>query len=97
MTRREDQAMSRPTKASSHAPARAQRAPQGPSQRQLRAGELVRHALVEILREEDLLDPALAGVSVTMTEVRMSPGPEARPLLRRAARRRPCAGGGRRR
>ena len=45
----------------------------GPSQRQLRAGELVRHALVEILREEDLNDPALAGVSVTVTEVRMSP------------------------
>jgi len=45
----------------------------GPSQRQLRAGELVRHALVEILREEDLQDEALAGVSVTVTEVRMSP------------------------
>jgi ribosome-binding factor A len=43
------------------------------SQRQLRAGELVRHALVEILREEDLQDPALAGVSVTLTEVRVSP------------------------
>jgi ribosome-binding factor A len=39
----------------------------------LRAGELVRHALVEILREEDLGDEALAGVSVTVTEVRMSP------------------------
>lgn len=45
----------------------------GPSQRQLRAGELVRHALVEVLREEELLDPALDGVSVTVTEVRMSP------------------------
>jgi ribosome-binding factor A len=33
----------------------------------------VRHALVDILREEDLEDPALAGVSVTVTEVRMSP------------------------
>ena len=51
----------------------AQRAATGPSQRQLRAGELVRHALVEILREEELQDPALAGVSVTVTEVRMSP------------------------
>ncbi|HTX47793.1 MAG TPA: 30S ribosome-binding factor RbfA [Caulobacteraceae bacterium] len=46
---------------------------QGPSQRQLRAGELVRHALVDILREEDLQDEALVGVSVTVTEVRMSP------------------------
>ncbi len=46
---------------------------QGPSQRQLRAGELIRHTLVEILRDEDFADPALAGVSVTVTEVRMSP------------------------
>src|ERR1700760_1409843 len=59
-------AMSRP---SHHSRAAAK----GPSQRQLRAGELVRHALVEILREEDLQDPALKGVSVTVTEVRMSP------------------------
>jgi ribosome-binding factor A len=65
--------MSRHSKPASHAPARGHRPPQGPSQRQLRAGELVRHALVEILREEDLQDPALAGVSVTVTEVRMSP------------------------
>jgi ribosome-binding factor A len=48
-------------------------APKGPSQRQLRAGELVRHALVEILREEEITDPALEGVSVTVTEVRMTP------------------------
>jgi ribosome-binding factor A len=33
----------------------------------------MRHALVEILREEDITDPALEGVSVTVTEVRMSP------------------------
>lgn len=43
-----------------------------PSQRQLRAGELVRHALVEILREDDLDDPALAGVSVTISQVKVS-------------------------
>jgi ribosome-binding factor A len=65
--------MSRHSKPPTHAPARGPRAPQGPSQRQLRAGELVRHALVEILREEEVQDPALAGVSVTVTEVRMSP------------------------
>ena len=47
--------------------------PLGPSQRQLRAGELIRHALVDILREEELADPALQGVSVTVSEVRMSP------------------------
>ena len=45
----------------------------GPTQRQLRAGELIRHSLVEILREEDISDAALEGVSVTVTEVRMSP------------------------
>ncbi|MBE7217486.1 MAG: 30S ribosome-binding factor RbfA [Caulobacteraceae bacterium] len=48
-------------------------APEGPSQRQLRAGELVRHALAEMLREVDIQDPAVAGVSVTVTEVRASP------------------------
>ena len=45
----------------------------GPSQRQLRAGELIRHALVEVLREEEVHDPALKGVSITVTEVRLSP------------------------
>jgi ribosome-binding factor A len=45
----------------------------GPTQRQLRAGELVRHALAEILREEEINDGALEGVSITVTEVRMSP------------------------
>jgi ribosome-binding factor A len=45
----------------------------GPSQRQLRAGELVRHALVEILAREDLRDPDLQGVSITVGEVRASP------------------------
>ena len=47
--------------------------PLGPSQRQLRAGELVRHALAEILREEDVHDEAMVGVSVTVSEARMSP------------------------
>lgn len=47
--------------------------PAGPSQRQLRAGELVRHALAEILREEEVHDDAMAGVSVTVSEARMSP------------------------
>jgi ribosome-binding factor A len=54
-------------------PSRGRRAPAGPSQRQLRAGELVRHALVEILRHDTFADPALAGVIITISEVRMSP------------------------
>jgi ribosome-binding factor A len=45
----------------------------GPSQRQLRAGELVRHAVAQILREEEVADPSLVGASITVTEVRMSP------------------------
>ncbi len=52
---------------------RGPRAPAGPSQRQLRAGELVRHALVEILRHDTFADPALADVIITISEVRMSP------------------------
>jgi len=54
-----------------NSPGRA--APKGPTQRQLRAGELVRHALVDIFREEEINDPILAGVSVTITEVRVGP------------------------
>ncbi|MBC7768337.1 MAG: 30S ribosome-binding factor RbfA [Phycisphaerales bacterium] len=46
---------------------------QGPSQRQLRAAELVRHALVEIVAREDLRDPELLGASITIGEVRASP------------------------
>ena len=49
------------------------RVTRGASQRQLRAGELVRHALVEILRAQEITDPDIAGVSITLTEVRMSP------------------------
>jgi ribosome-binding factor A len=45
----------------------------GPTQRQLRAGELVRHALVDILAREELRDPDLSGVVVTVGEVRASP------------------------
>jgi ribosome-binding factor A len=39
----------------------------------LRAGELVRHALVEILARDELRDPDLKGVSITIGEVRASP------------------------
>ncbi len=43
------------------------------SQRQLRVGEEIRHALAAILARGELRDPDLAGVSVTVAEVRMSP------------------------
>lgn len=45
----------------------------GPSQRQLRAGELIRHALSEVFGREEIHDADLAGASITVTEVRMSP------------------------
>ena len=44
-----------------------------PSQRLLRVGEAIRHALAEVLAREELRDPALAGVSVTVSEVKPSP------------------------
>ena len=47
--------------------------PQGRSQRQLRVGELVRHALAEILSRQILEDPALDGLIITVSEVRVSP------------------------
>jgi ribosome-binding factor A len=46
---------------------------QGPSQRQLRVGEMLRHALSEILTRGDIRDPDLDGVSVTVTQVKPSP------------------------
>ena len=47
--------------------------PLGPSQRQLRVGEALRHALADILFRNDIQDPDLAGVSVTITQVKPSP------------------------
>jgi ribosome-binding factor A len=44
----------------------------GPSQRQLRVGEMLRHALSQILTRGDIRDPDLEGVSVTITQVKPS-------------------------
>ncbi|MCW2235606.1 30S ribosome-binding factor RbfA [Azospirillum canadense] len=44
-----------------------------PSQRQLRVGEELRHALAELLQRGDFHDPELAALNVTVTEVRISP------------------------
>ena len=44
-----------------------------PSQRQLRVAEEIRHVLVNILQRGELRDPALADISVTVSEVRVSP------------------------
>lgn len=48
-------------------------APNGPSQRQLRVGELVRHALAQMIMRGDLVDDAFKGQIITVPEVRMSP------------------------
>ncbi len=45
----------------------------GPSQRQLRVGELIRHAMTEILSRGDLQNPVIQDAFVTIPEVRMSP------------------------
>jgi len=44
-----------------------------PSQRQLRAGELVRRALSDVVTRGTIRDPELAERSFSITEVRMSP------------------------
>jgi ribosome-binding factor A len=43
------------------------------SQRQLRVGELVRHAVAEMLARGDVHDPVIEGHLITVPEVRMSP------------------------
>ena len=45
----------------------------GPSQRQLRVGEEIRHLLAEVLLRTEFHDPALAHADLTISEVRMSP------------------------
>ncbi len=45
----------------------------GPSQRQLRVGELIRRTLSEVLARGDVHDPELNRLSITVGEVRTSP------------------------
>lgn len=45
----------------------------GPSQRQLRVGELIRRSLSEVLARGDVHDPDLNRMSITVGEVRTSP------------------------
>ncbi|MEX0285162.1 MAG: 30S ribosome-binding factor RbfA [Paracoccaceae bacterium] len=45
----------------------------GPSQRQLRVGELIRRTLSEVLQRGDIHDPDLNRMSITVGEVRTSP------------------------
>lgn len=45
----------------------------GPSQRQLRVGELIRHAIADVLARGEAPDPMLTTNPITVPEVRMSP------------------------
>ena len=45
----------------------------GPSQRQLRVGEQVRHAIATMLQRDVLQDPILSNCVLSVSEVRMSP------------------------
>ncbi len=47
--------------------------PTGPSQRMLRVGELVRHALSAVFARGEIEDPLLEGKVITVPEVRMTP------------------------
>jgi ribosome-binding factor A len=47
--------------------------PTGPSQRMLRVGELVRHALAAMFARGEIEDEALRGAVLTVPEVRMTP------------------------
>lgn len=49
------------------------RGEKAPSQRQLRVGEEIRHALAMILERGELRDPGLQGTPITVTEVRATP------------------------
>jgi len=45
----------------------------GPSQRQLRVGELIRHALAEMFSRGDIHDPTIESHMITVPEVAMTP------------------------
>jgi len=68
--RRKDPVQFRESKMARHQSARTVRAP---SQRALRVGEVIRHALAEILSRGEVRDEVLASHVVTVPEVRMSP------------------------
>jgi ribosome-binding factor A len=52
---------------------RHREASSGPTQRALRAGEVIRHAIAEIFSRGDMHDPVIEGHLITVPEVRMTP------------------------
>jgi ribosome-binding factor A len=51
----------------------AKKSPKGPSQRMLRVGEMVRHAMTESFQRNEIMDPLLQKTFVSVTQVIMSP------------------------
>jgi ribosome-binding factor A len=47
--------------------------PSGPSQRMLRVGEQVRHALSDLIQRGEVRDDVIEGTVISISEVRMSP------------------------
>lgn len=58
---------------SNNAPNDLRKESRAPGQRQRRVGELLRHALMEVLERDLLRDPDLVGRPITVTEIRTSP------------------------
>ncbi len=54
-------------------PARVAAAKRGPTQRQLRVAEEIRHVLAGVFARHEFRDPELASADITVTEVRLSP------------------------
>jgi ribosome-binding factor A len=52
---------------------KGQREGRAPSQRQLKVGETIRHALAEIFARGEIVDDVLDQYSLTVSEVRMTP------------------------
>jgi ribosome-binding factor A len=51
----------------------AKKSSKGPTQRMLRVGEMVRHALTEVLQRNEIIDPLLESTVLSVTQVSMSP------------------------
>src|SRR6202795_5337669 len=56
-----------------HHPESGRESGSAPTQRALRAGEVIRHAIAEILSRGEVHDPVIQGHLITVPEVRMSP------------------------
>lgn len=56
-----------------HSSARRRARHQGPSQRQLKVGEQLRHVVAQALSRGDVHDPRVLNANLTVTEVQVSP------------------------